>query len=753
MTSTNPSEWLNFSLPPRQRTVPGSGGPVIPRRSRRAGFMGNALSRERFVHANFRFVLKPNETLSYGAHFADPDIAVHWPHILQVLVPTFSAFSVAQGYVSSDPAHTHANDEELGRSFEEHELDEMGEEAAERRRRVEEERRGRNCPICLGRPVAGRMTKCGHIFCFPCILHYIQLSDIPKSAKCPICGDTVHEGMLKSVKYLDAATMLAAASGSDDGDEPISELSQSGDDSHHQDPMVGDLEGFEDAKAVENTAPDEQREAEPQGHRIHMRLVQRPQMTTMALPAAPTWPSEAIPPHTVPWHFLPDVLSYSRFMLATPEYMLAELEREMGELNHEWDMLRGDDLGRDFVRAAREKVERQTGKVRAELMTGLVRKQERESREAWGEAVGGERREREKRRERERRMREREEATRLQPVDLDVPTELLASQAALNPNVNIPPNLPVEPNPLPIGTPKRSRRRNHGSQPIVANTPPSPSYHFYQSSLGTQVYLHPLDIRILLAHYKSYSLFPPTISFTSSGFDPATINDELRKRCKYLSHLPAGTEVIFVEADLEEIVGKEGLAAFDQPLKARRAKRRERVKREDRAKSRWEAAEREKTPLFTASSPTPAAEDREFALAIARSTADATWSSDPILGTSQGSSSLSSSPVNGSAWGAHPQPRATFARALHSHTASSTPVRLPDDREREWEVDAAWEAFDRLNIRPSRASTAQSDAEVDIAIGTEREAEKGGGERRQGGKKGRVKGQKLVLGGGGGRRA
>lgn len=85
--------------------------------------------------------------------------AVHWPHILQVLVPTFSAFSVAQGYVSSD----HPTDEELGHSLDEHELEEMGEEAAERRRRVEEERRGRNCPICLGKPVAGRMTKCGHV--------------------------------------------------------------------------------------------------------------------------------------------------------------------------------------------------------------------------------------------------------------------------------------------------------------------------------------------------------------------------------------------------------------------------------------------------------------------------------------------------------------------------------------------------------------------------------------------------------------
>jgi hypothetical protein len=71
----NPSQWLNFSLPPRQ--VPGSGGLMgtPPRRSKRAeGWRGSAMTRERYVHSNFRFVLKPNEMGSYGAHFADPDM-------------------------------------------------------------------------------------------------------------------------------------------------------------------------------------------------------------------------------------------------------------------------------------------------------------------------------------------------------------------------------------------------------------------------------------------------------------------------------------------------------------------------------------------------------------------------------------------------------------------------------------------------------------------------------------------------------
>nr|XP_018265561.1 alkylbase DNA N-glycosylase [Kwoniella dejecticola CBS 10117]OBR87719.1 alkylbase DNA N-glycosylase [Kwoniella dejecticola CBS 10117] len=788
MSSDDPSTWLNFSLPPRSRAgIPGSGVPGIPRRSRRGeGWRGGPMSREKFLNASFKFVLKPTETLSYGAHFADPDISLHWPHILQVLVPTFSAFSVAQGYVLTDKSE------------------------------MEEERRGRMCPICLGKPVAGRMTKCGHIFCFPCILHYIQLSDIPKSAKCPICGDTVHSSYLKSVKYLDAAAMLKASAGEDDDDEiPDPNSASASGSSHihaqsishehdHEHGIIGVMDGFEEtleeAKAVDSHhAKDDKR------HQIHMRLVQRPQMTTLALPSSSTWPSDAIPPHTAPWYFLPDILAYSRFMLSTPEYMLSELQRELNELKGEWDMLKGDELGREFVKVAKEKVERQMQKVKVELVSEIVRRSERDARESWGEAVGGSRREKERKRERDRIAKQREEQARLAAEETqdkaDIPTEFLASSSAPSfdnsANIKIPPNLDVEPNPMPASTPKKSRRRGgggHGANPPPA-IPPSQSYYFYQSSLGANVFLHPLDIRILLAHYKSYSLFPQTISFTTTGYDPGTINDELRKKCKYLGHLPVGTEVVFVEADLEPIVDKEVLAQFEQPLKARRNKRKERIKKEDRAKVKWEKSEREKMPIDLRTTPSAfrsgsANEDRDFAMTLARSaiefdTGSSTFqpgsasssnshlqalSPYPISANcaqAQGGISASYSPPNGGGlWG---QQQPSFAHALHNHTTSSMPIRRRD--EIDWEVEAAWEAFENLSVNRRSGSAngngnengnaARSEGDsaeqrdgtsIEQSGGTIRESEKGGG--GTGGKKGKKgKGQKLVLGGGGARRA
>ncbi|KAM7357277.1 E3 ubiquitin-protein ligase RNF10 [Cochliomyia hominivorax] len=57
------------------------------------------------------------------------------------------------------------------------------------------------CPICLYPPVAAKVTRCGHVYCWPCVLHYLSLSD--KSwRKCPICYDAIHVGDLKSASIV-----------------------------------------------------------------------------------------------------------------------------------------------------------------------------------------------------------------------------------------------------------------------------------------------------------------------------------------------------------------------------------------------------------------------------------------------------------------------------------------------------------------------------------------------------------------------
>lgn len=91
------------------------------------------------------------------------------------------------------------------------------------------------------------------------------------------------------------------------------------------------------------------------------------------------------------------------------------------------------------------------------------------------------------------------------------------------------------------------------------------------------------------------------------------MNEELRKRCKYLTHLPKGTDVVFVEVDWDAMAGsgtgtadengapkalidRGTLKPYEQVLRARRNKRRDRERKEERAKLKAEEAEHAQRP-------------------------------------------------------------------------------------------------------------------------------------------------------------
>ncbi|RKO92657.1 hypothetical protein BDK51DRAFT_26788, partial [Blyttiomyces helicus] len=133
---------LNFSLPPRQAPSM-SAGPV----RRRKGSSYEPYNKERFVNANFRFIMRP--TGDYTVNLFDPDVFIQWPDIAQAIVP-----------VATPPS----------------------------------------CPICLCPPTAAKVTKCGHVYCWTCILHYLHLGE-KKWRKCPICYDAIYAKDLKSAKF------------------------------------------------------------------------------------------------------------------------------------------------------------------------------------------------------------------------------------------------------------------------------------------------------------------------------------------------------------------------------------------------------------------------------------------------------------------------------------------------------------------------------------------------------------------------
>ena len=349
------------------------------------------------------------------------------------------------------------------------------------------------------------------VFCFPCILHYLGTSENAKWARCPICFDSVNEKQLKSVHWFTPPSHL---DGNPDGGRQPSSSSVSADDNPAKTPKPGSI--------------------------LRMRLMQRPQITTLALPRSSTWPSDLLPPHQAPFHFLPDVYTYAKFMLATPSYLIENLTRDLSELGSERRTLSefGDKLGIAFCDAVEERLNAQIAKANAldtdTLHAAIDRAVQLELDIATRAALQSQRKQ------------EREGTAT--PDMSDVPMHYLSTQALHSSTPSPPP------------TSRGPKLRKNLNPP-----PPSTSaYYFYQAACGLSIFLHPLDIRILSSYFGPYTAFPDCIVVRVEAASEGSVDVDLRRRCKYLSHIPEGADVVFIEADLEGVVGAEGLRGNGQ---------------------------------------------------------------------------------------------------------------------------------------------------------------------------------------------
>ncbi|KAI6031532.1 hypothetical protein PISMIDRAFT_87523 [Pisolithus microcarpus 441] len=605
MTSTQSlNHLLNFTLPPRHTQ------PQIPPRRGKKPLSHGTWNKERFVNAQYRFVMNP--TGDYTVHFADPDIFFQWEDILQVIIPRTSALAL------TTPISGGARGLDEGLT---------------------------SCPICLSPPTAPRMTKCGHVFCFPCILHYLSMSKTSNWARCPICFDSVHERQLKSVKWHEPSTR--------DQKSLIDGISSPS--SVHEDD--------EDLSATSST--------------LRMRLIQRPHITTLALPRSSTWPSELLPPHQAPFHFLPDVYNFSKFMLATPEYLIADLSRDLEALAAERLSLVAmkDELSLLFIDAVEEKLRHQISKASSlesphlsnAVMKARIQCEEFERRSILTP--------------------NRTESRNISGnVSSDVPVDFLSFRSL--PPFTSSPAAAAGPHALAAGSEASLPSRTHKSRRNLNPPPPTTqTYYYYQAASGLPVFLHPLDIKILHSHFRSYPSFPDDITVRIESAAEGSVNEDLRKRCKYLAHMPEGADVVFVEADLESVVGKEGLKNFEGPLKQRTARRKEKEKRDDRARARAEEKARERERLLSRESFVAVHVDRPSIV-----------TPPPVVEVEEICPDAERHSTSG-AWGSK-----SFAAALHSAPAS-TPVsanKSASDEVNEWDLDAAWHELERGDGRKKR---------------------------------------------------
>ncbi|EXJ93595.1 hypothetical protein A1O1_01987 [Capronia coronata CBS 617.96] len=166
---TSITHLMNISLPPRpQQHYQHHFNHRQQRRNPTWGLGSgyHAVDKARYVHANYRFIVRPDR--EYHAQTTDADVYVSWDAVLQVLASA--------------------------------------------------ETQAASCPICLSTPVAPRMARCGHIFCLPCLIRYMHSADdanpMPEKRarwkKCPICEDSIYMSEARPVRWISGndASML-----------------------------------------------------------------------------------------------------------------------------------------------------------------------------------------------------------------------------------------------------------------------------------------------------------------------------------------------------------------------------------------------------------------------------------------------------------------------------------------------------------------------------------------------------------------
>ncbi|KAM6156275.1 E3 ubiquitin-protein ligase RNF10 [Rhynchocyon petersi] len=485
----NLNHLLNFTFEPRGQAghFEGSGHGTWGKRNK---WGHKPFNKELFLQANCQFVVSENQ--DYTAHFADPDTLVNWDFVEQVRICS-------------------------------HEVP--------------------SCPICLYPPTAAKITRCGHIFCWACILHYLSLSEKTWS-KCPICYSAVHKKDLKSV----VAT-----------------------ESRHY--VVGDT--------------------------ITMQLMKREKGVLVALPKS-KWMNVNHPIHLGDEQHS----QYSKLLLASNEQVLRRvvleekvaLEQQLAEEQHtpescfveaaiqelkaREEVLSGLAEGKEEVTGVVAALEQEVQMTfLAEAPTLQPRKGVLEYLSAFEETV--EVSSRDSSRPRVLPLVEEEEAA--PELESERVSEGWDDSELAADN-------------LGEGTIcTDSSQQEPIAKPGITHLSSAPCYYFYQGEDGQHMFLHPVNVRCLVREYGSLEQSPEKISATVVEIAGYSVSEDVRQRHRYLSHLPLTCEFSICELALQPpVVSKETLEMFSDDIEKRKRQRQKKAREERRRERRIEMEENKK---------------------------------------------------------------------------------------------------------------------------------------------------------------
>ena len=392
---------------------------------------------------------------------------------------------------------------------------------------------------------AAKIARCGHVFCWPCILHYLSLSD-HSWRKCPICYDAIHRPDLKSVVSI---------------------------------------------TWDEFNVHDE----------IEFRLMRRDRNSLFALPVEQYFP-EVNEKHP---SINDKLTSYSQLVMASPTQVARGIiAKERLELEDQYRAEKDEPEACFIEEALQYLSQRESGidiAYEEIISEDLEAEEEEEAENNSSDSTSADTppifledfKE--------------EEMEAAGAAFLDPQQQLRPRHASSSSDGTVESSEVMDANEvgaddevtaedLDISTiqPALLKKQN-----IKNNNTPKDVFFFYQSSDGQPIYLHALNVQMLVHEYGSLENCPPKIKGKIMEKDSTSMTEDLRNRLRYLRHLPLTSIFEVCEIKIKQpLVSKETLDEFEAQLEVRRRKRNRRAREEKRREKMIKAEENKRMGKF-----------------------------------------------------------------------------------------------------------------------------------------------------------